>query len=150
MKGRTSCTRKIHFCAGHRVLGHENKCATPHGHNYNVYITAEAEELDTVGRVIDFSILKEKIGGWIDHYWDHTFLVFEEDTTLIAALQSVPAHKSHFVCSFNPTAENMAEYLLNVVGPKLLVGTNVQLTKVVVEETENCSAEARLLEKSMI
>ena len=61
-----SCTRRIQFCAGHRVLGHENKCANAHGHNYVAYISARSNDLDKVGRVIDFSVLKEKIGGWID------------------------------------------------------------------------------------
>ena len=47
-----TCTRRLTFCAGHRVLGHESKCAHPHGHNYVVYVTAEAEQLDDVGRVM--------------------------------------------------------------------------------------------------
>ena len=44
----------------------------------------------------------------------------------------------------NPTAENMADYLLRVVGPEQLAGTDVTLIKVVLWETENCCAEARL------
>ena len=144
MKTLTTCVRKIHFCSGHRVFGHECKCATPHGHNYNAYITAEADELDQIGRVIDFSVLKEKIGGWIDTYWDHTFLVYEKDHVLIAALETVPGHKPHFVCPFNPTAENMAQYLLHTIAPQVLAGIPVRITKVVIEETENCYAEAFL------
>lgn len=142
MKTITTCVRKIHFCSGHRVFGHESKCATPHGHNYNAYVTAEAESLDQIGRVIDFSVLKEKIGGWIETYWDHTFLVYEKDHMLISALQAVPAHKPCFICPFNPTAENMADYLLHTVAPQVLSGTDVRIIKVVIEETENCYAEA--------
>lgn len=144
MQTKSTCVRKIHFCAGHRVFGHESKCATPHGHNYYAYITAEASELDAIGRVIDFSILKEKIGGWIEENWDHTFLVYSEDKTLISALESVSAHKPPFICPFNPTAENMAIYLLNVIAPQLLTGTNVLITKVIIQETDNCFAEATL------
>lgn len=144
MSTRLKCVRKIHFCSGHRVLGHESKCATPHGHNYNAYITAEASSLDSLGRVIDFSVIKDKIGGWIDKFWDHTFLINEEDHELISALEKVTAHKPLFICSFNPTAENMAKYLLETVAPDSLTGTNVLVTKVVIEETENCSAEATL------
>jgi 6-pyruvoyltetrahydropterin/6-carboxytetrahydropterin synthase len=52
--------------------------------------------------------------------------------------------KEPYVCDFNPTAENMAEYLLHTVCPGLLTETGVLVTKVVVWETPNCSAEAIL------
>ncbi|CCB85501.1 MULTISPECIES: 6-pyruvoyl trahydropterin synthase family protein [Parachlamydia] len=138
------CTRKIHFCAGHRVMNHENKCATAHGHNYYVHLTAEAPQLDSLGRVIDFSVLKEKVGGWIDEHWDHTFLVCEHDKELIQALRSLPRKKEPFICPFNPTAEEIAIYLLREVSPKVLAGSNVMITKVVVHETDNCYAEVSL------
>ncbi len=136
--------RKLHFCAGHRVLGHENKCATPHGHNYFIFLTAEADELDHLGRIIDFSVLKEKMGGWIEQHWDHTFLIYEKDEALIAALNSVAAQKAPYICPFNPTAENMADYLLTKIAPRLFHETPVRITKVIVQETDNCFAEASL------
>lgn len=141
---RITCTRIIHFCAGHRVMGHENKCATPHGHNYYVEIFAEAMHLDGVGRVIDFSLIKDKIGGWIDQFWDHTFLVFEKDLKMIEALKLMPGVKEPFICPFNPTAENIALYLLNEISPKLLKETNVKVTKIKVFETDNCYATASI------
>jgi 6-pyruvoyltetrahydropterin/6-carboxytetrahydropterin synthase len=49
-----------------------------------------------------------------------------------------------WVAPFNPTAENMARYLLEVVGPAILKDTNVQLVSVRVEETPKCCAEAKL------
>jgi len=48
---------------------------------------------------------------------------------------------------FNPTAENMAAYLLNTIGPEELTGTNVTLLDVVVEETRKCSARAHALQE---
>lgn len=141
---KITCTRKIHFSSGHRVLHHEGKCATVHGHNYYAHIVAEATHLDELGRVIDFSVLKEKIGGWIDTFWDHNFLVFEEDEELVKCLFSVARKKDPFVCPFNPTAENMALYLLNVISPMVLDGTGVLVSKVIVYETDNCYAEASL------
>ncbi len=137
-----SCTRKIHFCAGHRVMGHESKCATPHGHNYYAHFFAEAEKLDELGRVIDFSSIKEKLGGWIDRYWDHTFLVCDRDIETINAMKNVPGNKELFICPFNPTAENMAAYLLDVIAPKQLEGTGVYISKVILYETDNCYATA--------
>lgn len=141
---KVKCTRKLHFCAGHRVMNHENKCGTAHGHNYYVHLVAEAPNLDALGRVVDFSVLKEKIGGWVDEHWDHTFLVCEHDVELIQALRKLPRKKEPFICPFNPTAEEMAIYLLRVVCPKLLSGSDVVITKVIVHETDNCYAEASL------
>jgi 6-pyruvoyltetrahydropterin/6-carboxytetrahydropterin synthase len=137
-----TCTRRIQFCAGHRVYGHENKCAHPHGHNYVAMLTASAEGLDSVGRVIDFSVLKNKVGGWIDQFWDHGFLVWKGDTEIVEFLTK-HRHKSYLM-PYNPTAENMAKYLLLNVGPKVLLGTGVQLTHVRIWETENCHADACL------
>jgi 6-pyruvoyltetrahydropterin/6-carboxytetrahydropterin synthase len=143
-QGRVSCVRKVHFCAGHRVMNHESKCATAHGHNYYVHLYAEAPHLDALGRVIDFSVLKGKIGGWIEEHWDHTFLVCKDDLSLIDALKHLPRKKEPFICPFNPTAEEMALYLLNVICPQQLQGTSVVITKVVVYETDNCYAIAEL------
>ncbi|MDY3090510.1 MAG: 6-carboxytetrahydropterin synthase, partial [Porphyromonas sp.] len=41
---------------------------------------------------------------------------------------------------FNPTAEQMAKYLVEVVGPEQLQGTGVQLVAVRIDETRKCSA----------
>lgn len=137
------CSRKVHFCSGHRVLNHESKCANLHGHNYVAWIYAQADKLDSLGRVIDFSVLKEKVGGWIDKHWDHTTLLFYKDP-LTEFNDKFGENKKVFVCNFNPTAENMAEYLLKVVCPNELKGTGVNVTKIVLYETENCFAEVEL------
>jgi len=137
-----TCSRKIHFCAGHRVMNHESKCANLHGHNYIAWIYAEAPELDAIGRVIDFSVLKERVGGWIDKHWDHTTLIFERDQSLLEVLRQFDQPKPIFLCSFNPTAENMANYLMREICPELLDGTGVKVTRVVLYETENCFADS--------
>lgn len=132
--------RRLQFCAGHRVLDHESKCANAHGHNYVAYFHAESQGLDKLGRVIDFSVLKERIGKWIDENWDHAFIVFKDDRELIAALKD---HKL-FALGQNPTAENMAQFLLDEICPEVLQGTGVEVVKVVLWETENCYVEAAL------
>ncbi|NBU05839.1 MAG: 6-carboxy-5,6,7,8-tetrahydropterin synthase, partial [Sphingobacteriia bacterium] len=53
------CSRKIDFDAGHRVIGHQNKCQYLHGHRYSLEITATALELDELGMVADFGVLKK-------------------------------------------------------------------------------------------
>lgn len=147
MSKKITCTRRIQFCSGHRVFGHENKCANVHGHNYVALFKAEAETgLDSIGRVIDFSVLKERIGGWIDACWDHGFLVCKDDKDVRSALRKVPGTKV-FSMLDNPTAENMAEYLLQQVCPEVLRDTSVRVVSVTIWETENCFATASLQEE---
>jgi 6-pyruvoyltetrahydropterin/6-carboxytetrahydropterin synthase len=124
------------ICAGHRVHNHESKCAHLHGHNYRVHFKCEADELDSVGRVIDFSVIKERLCMWLEDTWDHRFLVWINDP-ILHALKAVD--EKVVAVPFNPTAENMAEFLVNVVGPLHLRGTGVRLTGVVIEETAKCS-----------
>src|SRR5690606_2639979 len=64
---------------GHRVVGHEGKCRFLHGHNYRIHFEIQAESLDTVGRVIDFSVIKEKLCMWLEEHYDHKFLIWQED-----------------------------------------------------------------------
>ena len=139
-----TCTRLIEFDAAHRVLGHESKCANLHGHRYKLEITAQAPELDTLGRVVDFSVLKERIGGWVDEVWDHTTIVYVEDSTYWDALEKLRPQKPIYVSAWNPTAENIALHILKVVCPKFLADTGIQVIKVVCWETPNCYATATL------
>lgn len=71
---------RIHdISCGHRVHGHESKCALLHGHNYRVTFVCHVDTLDAVGRVIDFSDIKAKLCFWLEDHWDHKFLAWERD-----------------------------------------------------------------------
>lgn len=138
--------RRIKFCAGHRLMNHGGKCEFFHGHNYVADFYVTANESDAVGRVIDFSQLKTAFKGWLDEHWDHGFLVHEDDENAINALKQVVPLKL-YVLPYNPTAESMAKYLLEVVSPELCQefdGYDVHVTKVVVWETDDSFAEASL------
>ena len=134
---------KVHryhdISCGHRVHGHEGKCRNLHGHNYRIHFTCVAEDgaLDGVGRVIDFSQVKAKLCMWIEEHWDHRFLVWEDDPMKSHLLELDP---TVVVVPFNPTAENIAQYLVEVVGPAQLAGTGIKLSEVMVEETRKCFA----------
>lgn len=131
-------TRYHDFSYGHTVYQHESKCANIHGHNGRVIFHCAAEELDSVGRVIDFSVIKSTLCQWLEDNWDHRFLVFAEDPR---AVSLVELDETVVVVDFNPTAENMAAYLLNVVGPTLLAEyEGIKLVKVEFYETRKCSA----------
>lgn len=129
------------FSSGHRVVGHENKCRNFHGHNYRCHFSISSDSLDDVGRVLDFGVIKEKLALWLEDNWDHKMLLWEEDP-LLPAMQDI-SPESVAVVPFNPTAENMAQYLVDIVGPKQLRGTGCVLSKVRVEETRKCSVTYR-------
>jgi 6-pyruvoyltetrahydropterin/6-carboxytetrahydropterin synthase len=137
-----SCTRRIEFDAAHRVMEHESKCKHLHGHRYAVEASFVAEEgLDTLGRVIDFGVIKEKLGAWIDENWDHTTILYMKDKPLG---DSIAGHTKQMIYYMptNPTAENMAIYLKDAICPKLFTGTGVTCLKIKIFETPNCAAEA--------
>ena len=137
---------------GHRVAGHENKCRHLHGHNYRVHFHCAAHRtqssLDMLGRVIDFGVIKERLCMWIENHWDHKTLIWDKDVEFLDAVcidkgpraSWVPLFAESIVLvPFNPTAENMAAYLL-ALSDSLLADTGVEVRKVVIEETRKCSA----------
>ncbi len=135
--------RRIKFCAGHRLFEHGGKCEHFHGHNYVADFFVSGDEVDAVGRVLDFADLKARTKGWIDENWDHSFLVCEQDQNAILALEVVRPTRL-FKMPYNPTAENMAKYLLEEVCPVILAATGARATAVRIWETDESYAEARV------
>jgi len=129
-------SRIIEFDAGHRVYGHESKCKNFHGHRYKVEIHCTAKQLDSIGRIIDFSKIKQEVGGWVDTNWDHTMILDERDKTLGELLQQ-QGNKPVFYMKENPTAENMSKFLYFKAN-ELLETYNIKCTKIVLWETPNC------------
>lgn len=131
-----TASRYHDFSYGHRVYRHESKCAHLHGHNGRVHFKVQGD-LDSVGRVMDFSVIKEKLCMWLEDNWDHKTLIFEGDPWA----QQLPAiDPTVVIVPFVPTAENMAQYLVDVIGPQQLQGTGVTLIECIVEETRKCMA----------
>jgi 6-pyruvoyltetrahydropterin/6-carboxytetrahydropterin synthase len=125
---------------GHRVVGHESKCRFFHGHNYRVHFHITRSELDGIGRVLDFSVIKTLLCEWLEDNWDHRFLMWENDPFLEQVFDEFPG-SGFLAVPFNPTAENMAQYLVTVIGPQVLP-KEVELVKVIIDETRKCSVEA--------
>lgn len=137
-----TATRYHDFSYGHTVHEHESKCANIHGHNGRVVFHCEADVLDSVGRVIDFSVIKSTLCEWLEEEWDHKFLVYNKDPRA-ESLKAIDP--TVVIVPFNPTAENMALYLINEVAPFLLAPyEGIRLTKVEFYETRKCSAEVTL------
>jgi len=139
-----TCTRILEFDAAHRVMRHESKCATLHGHRYKVEITCAADELDEVGRVIDFGVVKLKVGGWLDTRWDHTTIVNQDDSPLLDWTMrdhKVCGKRQPYIFPGEPTAENMAAHLLDIA-QELIGNEGLRVVHVRVWETPNCYADA--------
>lgn len=135
--------RQVKFCAGHRLLNHEGKCANLHGHNYMVEFHITSNEIDSLGRVVDFSVINKLFKGWIDDHWDHGFILWDADENAIQAIKQVQPNRLYLL-PYNPTAENMAMYLMKEISPMLIQqikGYDLRMSKVVVWETEHAFAE---------
>lgn len=137
-QGMITVERYHDISMGHRVVGHENKCRHLHGHNYRIHFVCTAPSLDALGRVIDFGIIKSTLCEWLEREWDHKLMLWSQDPLLPALRTLTP--EDIVVVPFNPTAEQMAVYLVEEVGPALLQGSGVSLLRVTVEETRKCSA----------
>jgi len=138
--------REFEISCGHRVFGHKDKHGNPgpcqrlHGHNYKIVLELSGEELDDLGMLVDFSVVKEQIISKIEQLWDHKFLIWEDDPL---AQGLVKLDTSVVWTPFNPTAENMAQYILDKSNEEWFSNSNfVFVSKVIIQETSKCKALA--------
>jgi len=82
--------RKVAFCAGHRLLNHG---------------LLNHDEVDDLGRVVDFADIKRLFKGWIDDHWDHGTILWDADENALAAVEQIRPNKIYRL-PYNPTAEN--------------------------------------------
>ena len=138
-----TCTRRIEFDAAHRILNHESKCKMLHGHRYALEATFEAADLDDLGRVIDFGEIRQILGAWIDDNFDHNTILSQYDKKLGEKI-AAETKQEIFYLNENPTAENIAKFLLKELCPKLFADKNVKCVAVKLYETPNCYVEAKI------
>ena len=137
------CTRRIEFDAGHRVMGHENKCKYLHGHRYVLEITARASELDSLGRVVDFGVLKSIMKEWIDENLDHNVILDKKDRALGDVIAKETGQNIYYLKS-NPTAENIALHIKSDIIPLLFTKDSFDIVKLRLYETPNAYVEVNL------
>src|SRR6202161_2962818 len=85
------------FSSGHALRGYRGKCENVHGHNYRVRVTVEGPQLDSIGLLVDFTLLKQvmrEIIGRLDHQ-------FINDLEPFLAMY--------------PSAKNFAKYFFDVM-----------------------------------
>lgn len=107
------------FEAAHFIEGYAGKCARLHGHNWTVEAIIRGEELDKLGMLVDFKILKAELKKILDDF-DHRFLneleTFAQD---------------------NPTAENIARKIYQRLAASEIFSGSTKLHAVKVHESPN-------------
>ena len=106
-----------HFSSAHQLRGYRGKCENLHGHNYKVEIFARGRELNGAGLLVDFVELKAAADEVVQ-YLDHR------------NINELPP----FDAELNPSAENLARYVLERVASRVDDG-RVQVYKVRCHET---------------
>ena len=102
------------FEAAHRIENYPGKCARLHGHNWIVEAIVQGTELNELGILIDFKILKSELNKILDEF-DHRYLNELENFS-----------------KKNPTAENLAKEIFEKLSAsKIFVGeTKLKAVKV--------------------
>lgn len=107
------------FEAAHFIDGYRGKCARLHGHNWRVEAVVRGKNLDALGMLVDFKILRGELNKILDEF-DHRYL--NELETF--------AHE-------NPTAENLARKIFERLAASEIFGDEIHLHAVKVHETPN-------------
>lgn len=139
---KTTCTVSVSFTGAHRLLAVDIPCQALHGHFYRVDFTFESDGLNE-GMVIEFDSAKFKIQKWFADNWDHNIILHKSDKELGEAISKITKQKI-FYLDFNPTAENLGEYLIKTVCPQLFKDSGARCAKIHMQETPEYSATITL------
>ncbi len=108
------------FSAAHALNKYKGKCENLHGHNWIVKVSLSSNKLDETGMVMDFTDIKAVLKSILSKL-DHKYL------------NKVPPFDK-----VNPTAENLAEYILEKLAKSIKLP--VKINEVEVWESETSSA----------
>lgn len=110
-----------HFSGAHRLRYLQGKCEELHGHNWKVEVSVVSNRVGKDGLVIDFGILKQKVGKVLKPL-DHTYL-----------------NDLRYFLGTEPSSENIAKYIFDRMKTELK-GHSVTLKRVTAWESETSSA----------
>jgi 6-pyruvoyltetrahydropterin/6-carboxytetrahydropterin synthase len=86
------------FAAAHRLPRYEGPCFRLHGHNYKFHVGVEGEVDPATGMIADFGVIQKVVGEEVLARADHRNMNDILD---------------------NPTAENIARWIWEVLAPRL-------------------------------
>lgn len=133
-----TCTVKLEFNAAKRLLEYEGKCHQLHGYRYALEATFSRPK-GSDGLVVDFDELKQKLVAWVGENWEHNVVLNAKDKPLGNAISDLTGQKI-FYMKADPTAENMAAYLKEMVCPKLF-GKSLKCTCIRLYDTPGAWVE---------
>jgi 6-pyruvoyltetrahydropterin/6-carboxytetrahydropterin synthase len=107
------------FSSAHNLRNYEGNCERLHGHNWKIEVYLQGEELDDIGMLIDFKILKKELKILLDEL-DHIYL-----------------NEHPYFAKVNPTSENMAKYIFDRLKEKF----GEKVYKILVWESDRSVAE---------
>jgi 6-pyruvoyltetrahydropterin/6-carboxytetrahydropterin synthase len=107
------------FASAHKLIGYDGLCKNLHGHNWKVRLMVMCTQLDDIGMAMDFGILKASLNELLTSL-DHQYL------------NDIPPFDT-----INPTSENLARYIYEMMGTQL--GNGCQVVEVEVWESEKAS-----------
>ena len=100
---------EFNFAAAHRLPRYDGPCRRPHGHNYQFFVALEGEVDPASGMIFDFGDLKKLVQEHVLSRVDHRDLNDVLD---------------------NPTAENIARWIWEVLEPHLPGLSEVRLHEI--------------------
>ena len=109
------------FASAHTLRDYPGACNRMHGHNWKVEVEVSGTELDKMGMLVDFKMIKKatkEITERLDHYYINDIAPFTE---------------------INPTAEHLAKYFFEEL-QKLITAPNTKINQVTLWETERACA----------
>lgn len=111
-------TVKAEFEAAHYIDGYKGKCQRLHGHNWVVEAVVSGRELDELGMLVDFKVLKSALNEVLDEL-DHRYL-----------------NELPIFATKNPTAENLARYIFECLSTsEVFVTSTARLIAIKVYES---------------
>ena len=119
---------KGHFDAAHYLRDYPGKCSQIHGHTWEIEVVVAGAELDGLGMLIDFSVLKRNLKEVLAQF----------DHRLINDLAGFGQGE------LNPTAENLAKFIYQQLQSGIETqtgsGKKIKVIRVRVWESPNASA----------
>lgn len=88
-------TIKSEFASAHFIPGYAGECRDLHGHTWKVEVTVESEKLDSLGMVVDFKVMKERLKEFLK------------------AIDHVCLNDLSYFKTANPTTEHLAKYIFD-------------------------------------
>lgn len=131
-----SIKKTFNISCAHKLLpgsAFTEKCTHVHGHNYKITLELYSHKLNG-GMVLDYGKIKCIFENKIKNVFDHKLILHVDDATFF--------DENTAYVDFNPTAENLARYIMMVLYVHFKTYHDIQLKSVTVSETDSTSATA--------